>query len=394
MDELKTELLGFDVRAYRLAVFTMGGAIAGIAGGLFASWATYINPTVFSIAEALLVPIYVLVGGRGTLVGGFVGAVAVGGLSFWLGGGVIGGQTTLALGLILILVVLLIPRGLIGLLSSLSASLTRGKTSAPRGAAVANMVTPESAPVAGAGDAPSLATQNLSKAFGGVVATNDVTLAFPQRGIRCLIGPNGAGKSTFLKICAGLLRPDSGRIQLYGVDIAGDEPFARVRAGLALKMQVAQVFPDFTVAESLWLAGYSRNRSESEADALVQFVLPQIGLAEKRDMIGAKLSHGERQWLDIGMILCLRPKVILLDEPTAGMTNEETRQTANLIKGLAQNAAIIVVEHDMEFVRMLDAPVTVLHQGAKFAEGRIEDLRRDERVLDIYLGRRQSVKGL
>ena len=116
MDELKTELLGYDVRKYRLAIFAISGAIAGIAGALFASWATYINPTVFSIADALLVPIYVLVGGRGTLVGGFVGAVAVGGLSFWLGGGVIGGQTTLALGLILILLVLFLPRGVIGTL--------------------------------------------------------------------------------------------------------------------------------------------------------------------------------------------------------------------------------------------------------------------------------------
>ncbi len=393
MDDLKTELLGFDVRAYRLVVFVVGGAIAGIAGGLFASWATYINPTVFGIPEALLVPIYVLVGGRGTLVGGFVGAVAVGGLSFWLGGGVIGGQTTLILGLVLILVVLFIPRGLIGLVVDVHTRLTQ-RTFATTDNPAQSPAMVEPVALGDEPDAASLATEHLTKAFGGVVATSDVALAFPRRGIRCLIGPNGAGKSTFLKLCAGLLRPDSGSIRLYGVDITRQEPFARVRAGLVLKMQVAQVFPDFTVAESLWLAGYSRHRNEIEADAIVRSVLPQIALAERRDMPGIKLSHGERQWLDIGMTLCLGPKVILLDEPTAGMTNEETRQTATLIKALANNAAIIVVEHDMEFVRMLDAPVTVLHQGAIFAEGRIEELRQDERVLDIYLGRRQSVKGL
>ena len=167
-----------------------------------------------------------------------------------------------------------------------------------------------------------------------------------------------------------------------------------MRAGLALKMQVAQVFSDFSVAENLWLAGFSRFRNWTEADAIVESVMPVIGLAEKRSLAGANLSHGERQWLDMGMVLCLGPKVILLDEPTAGMTIAETRQTADLIRRLADNAAIVVVEHDMEFVRLLDAEVTVLHQGKKFAEGRIEDLRRDERVLDIYLGRRQSVKSI
>jgi branched-chain amino acid transport system permease protein len=395
MDELKTELLGFDVRAYRLAVFSLGGAVAGIAGGLFASWATYINPTVFSIAEALLVPIYVLVGGRGTLVGGFAGAVAVGGLSFWLGGGVIGGQTTLALGIILILVVLFIPRGVIGFLDAAFGKLWPQTISPPRAVSpLQQSASLEPTTMPDTGETPSLVTQHLAKAFGGVLAINDVSVAFPQRGIRCLIGPNGAGKSTFLKLCAGLHRPDRGRIQLYGVDIAADQPFARVRAGLAIKMQVAQVFPDFSVEENLWLAGFSRSRNEAEAEAIVESVLPQIGLVEKRVLLGAKLSHGERQWLDIGMILCLAPKVILLDEPTAGMTKEETRQTADLIRGLALEAAVVVVEHDMEFVRMLDAEVTVLHQGAKFAEGRIEELRRDERVLDIYLGRRQSVKSL
>jgi branched-chain amino acid transport system permease protein len=394
MDELKTELLGFDVRAYRLIVFTLGGTIAGMAGGLYASWATYINPTVFSIAEALLVPIYVLVGGRGTLVGGFLGAVAVGGLSFWLGGGVIGGQTTLALGIILILFVLFIPRGIIGLLDTAFSKFRPVLLQRRRPASPQLSNTLWHATTTASDQMHSLATHHLTKAFGGVLAIHDTSIAIPHRGIRCLIGPNGAGKSTFLKLCAGLHRPDRGSIQLSGVDITAYEPFARVRAGLAIKMQVAQVFSDFSVAENLWLAGFSRFRNSTEADGVVETVLPVIGLVEKRSLAGAKLSHGERQWLDIGMILCLAPRVILLDEPTAGMTMAETRQTADLVRKLAVNAAIVVVEHDMEFVRLLDAEVTVLHQGMKFAEGRIEELRRDERVLDIYLGRRHSVKSI
>jgi branched-chain amino acid transport system permease protein len=393
LDELKTELLGYDVRAYRLVVFTVGGAIAGIAGGLFASWATYINPTVFSIAEALLVPIYVLVGGRGTLVGGFVGAIAVGALSFWLGGGVIGGQTTLALGLVLILLVLFLPRGVIGTLVDVAAGLRRRMVKAIPATAVAGPPV-HLTEAALAIDVPALETVGLTKAFGGVLATNDMNIVVPPCGIRSLIGPNGAGKSTFLKLCAGLHRPQRGSILLNGLDITREQPFERVRAGLAIKMQVAQVFSDLSVHDNLWLAGYAPHRDEARADAVIETVLPLIGLSEKRHLLGRQLSHGERQWLDIGMVLCLSPKVILLDEPTAGMTAEETRQTTTLIRRLARNAAVVVIAHDMECIRMLDADVTVLHRGAVFAEGRIEDLRRNEGVLDIYLGRRQSVKGI
>jgi branched-chain amino acid transport system permease protein len=393
MDELKTELLGYDVRGYRLAVFVIGGAMAGMAGALFASWATYINPTVFGIAEALLVPIYVLVGGRGTLVGAFIGAVLVGALSFWLGGGVIGGQTTLVLGLILILLVLFLPRGVIGTILLASRRLLGEAAPAaepPLAAAPAASLTEAVA----ARNVPALETDGLVKAFGGVLAIKDVSLVVPPRGILSLIGPNGAGKSTLLKLCAGLHRPQRGRILLNGVDITREQPFARVRAGLAIKMQVAQVYSDFSVRDTLWLAAYAPFRDQAKAEARVELILPLIGLTDKRHLRGAQLSHGERQWLDIGMVLCLAPKVILLDEPSAGMTPEETRHTTVLIRRLAQEAAVVVIAHDMECIRMLDAEVTVLHQGQVFANGRLEDLRRNEGVLDIYLGRRQSVKNL
>jgi branched-chain amino acid transport system permease protein len=393
MDELKTELLGYDVRGYRLVVFVVGGAMAGIAGGLFGSWATYINPTVFGIAEALLVPIYVLVGGRGTLVGAFIGAVLVGALSFWLGGGVIGGQTTLALGAILILLVLFLPGGVIGTILLLARRVRRG--AAPAVLPQPDATHPASlTEAASAEDVPALETAGLTKTFGGVLAIDDVSLKIPAKGIRSLIGPNGAGKSTLLKLCAGLHRPQAGRILLNGVDITQAQPFARVRAGLAIKMQVAQVYRELTVLDNLWLAAYARFRNKDDVDARVGLILPLIGLSEKRLVTGAQLSHGERQWLDIGMVLCLAPKVILLDEPTAGMTPEETRQTTMLIRRLAQDAAVVIIAHDMQCIRMLDAEVTVLHQGQVFANGVLEDLRRNEGVLDIYLGRRQSVKGL
>jgi branched-chain amino acid transport system permease protein len=314
-------------------------------------------------------------------------------LSFWLGGGVIGGQTTLALGVILILLVLFLPGGVIGTILLLARRVRCGAALAVRPEPVATHAG-SLTEAASAVDMPALETDGLTKAFGGVLAIDDVSLKVPAKGIRSLIGPNGAGKSTLLKLCAGLHRPQAGRILLNGVDITHAQPFARVRAGLAIKMQVAQVYRELTVGDNLWLAAYARFRNKDDANARVELILPLIGLSEKRLVSGAQLSHGERQWLDIGMVLCLAPKVILLDEPTAGMTPEETRQTTMLIRRLAQDAAVVIIAHDMECIRMLDAEVTVLHQGQVFANGVLEDLRRNEGVLDIYLGRRQSVKGL
>lgn len=405
LNEVKTELLGYDIRFCRLVLFTIAGGIAGIAGSLFAGWATYINPTVFSFTEALLVPIYVLVGGRRSLVSGFVGAVAVGGLSFWLGGGVIGGQTTLALGIILILLVIFLPQGLVGLLATtwqfLVLKLASPRPSAPVPTTADAQVRhgdggtyTTSAPVADTATGPVLETVALRKAFGGVLAADDISLVFQRRKIFCLIGPNGAGKSTFLHVCMGLHKADSGTVRLEGTDITNWQPFARVRAGLGIKLQVTQIYEDLTIWQNLWLAAYSRTREHQAADEVVEGVLAVIGLGKKRSLPGSQLAHGEQQWLDIGMILCLGPKVILLDEPTAGMTPEETRQTAQLVSELANSASVVVVEHDMEFVRTLDADITVLHHGAIFAQGRIDALRQDDRVLDIYLGRRQSVKGI
>ena len=395
--ELKTEVIGYDVRRYQQGLFALSGAVAGVAGALYASWATYINPTVFSATSALLVPIYVLVGGRGTLIGGFVGAILVGGLSFWLGGGVIGGETTLVLGLVLILLVIAFPKGLIGGSVALLARLGVRPAVKPQPATIAppapvTDALADAAPRTGDATQPILRTVDLSKSFGGVLAVGGVTLDFQRNQVRCLIGPNGAGKSTFLLTCMGICQINGGKVYLGGVDVTYWPTFRRVRAGLGIKLQVARVLEDFTTYENLWLAGYSRVRDRSQARAAAEEVLRLVHLEGLRDRLAAELSHGEQQWLDIGMVLCLKPTIILLDEPTAGMTPEETRQTAELVRQLSTHAGIVVVDHDMEFVRMLDSPVTVLHQGRVFAEGTIEELHRDERILDIYLGRRRRVK--
>ncbi|PWG65788.1 ABC transporter permease subunit [Spiribacter halobius] len=384
---LKTELLGYDVRRYRLVLFTISGAIAGIGGALYGAWALYVSPNVFSVAQALLIPIYVLVGGRGTLWGAFVGAVFVGGLSFWLGGGVVGGQTALVLGGGLIALVLLAPRGLLGMLRR------RRQRSAQAGSVPADRA--ELGGVDALFDRQStgavvLETQDLQKRFGGVTATDHVSMQFHDRGIHCLIGPNGAGKSTFLGTCLGLLKPDGGQVLFEGAEITGWAPYRRVQAGLGIKLQVARILEELSVRENLWLAAYSRHEDPDTASERVRRTLSVIGLTHRAHEPGGALSHGEQQWLDLGMVLCLEPKLIFLDEPAAGMTGQERQHTVALLKRISRFAGVVVVEHDMDFIRDLDAPVTVLHQGAVFASGTIDELRQDERVLDIYLGRQSD----
>ena len=395
MDAVKTELLGYDIRLYQLILFGIAGAIAGLAGSLFGAWAKYLNPSVFSVQEALLIPIYVLVGGRGTLIGAFVGALAVGGVSFWLGGGVIGGQTTLIMGACLILLVVFLRHGLIGGLKDV-VRIVRNMVFGVR----EDTVSAESFTVdfdrldllrSDAVRSAILESEDTFKRFGGVIPVKYVSQTFSPGRVRCLIGPNGAGKSSYLKACTGVYKPEGGTISLTGKDITKADPFRRVQMGIGIKNQRAQVFGEIDVRKNLWVAAYSRRRDVRAADSATSEMLRMLGMQDSDSKLASQISHGEQQWLDLGMVLALDPDVILLDEPAAGMTREERRQLSTLVRTLAKTSSVIVVEHDMNFVRTLDADITVLHQGEVFARGDIDTLRKDERVLDIYLGRQQNV---
>ncbi|MEH6740623.1 MAG: ATP-binding cassette domain-containing protein [Sulfitobacter sp.] len=396
IDPEKTELLGYDVRKIQVMNFTYAGAVAGVAGSLFALWANYLNPSIFSVQEALLIPIYVLVGGLGTLSGPFLGALLIGGLSFWLGGGSAGGQTTLILGAVLILLVLFLQNGVLGALSSLWGRFLPDPNDAARSAgavkideAVLDQILEDAAKEAG--PAKNLGTDEAFKKFGGVIPVNKVTQSFIPGKPYSLIGPNGAGKSSYLKTCVGLYQPEGGAVLLGDEDITRAHIFQRVRKGMGVKNQKPQVFGDLTVSDNLWVAAYSRTKNTEKAVDVSRKILGMLGMDAQSEVQASALSHGQQQWLDIGMVLCLAPRVVLLDEPAAGMTIEETRELSSLVRTLARHTTVVVVEHDMEFVRTLEGHVTVLHQGKVFAEGDIETLRADDRVLDIYLGRRAHV---
>jgi branched-chain amino acid transport system permease protein len=393
-NELRTELLGYDTRRYKLLAFALGGAIAGLAGALFAGRGYFISPSVFTLTQAALVVIWVLVGGRGTLIGAFVGVVVVEYLSSELGRRT--ANTPLFLGGVLILFVLLIPNGLVPAARGLWTRLReRARPSAVRPVAPVS-ISPR--PAEGNGALPAtpprvdaagwvLETRDLSVSFGGLKALDGVSARFGG-GLHCLIGPNGAGKSTFFNLLIGRYRPTAGRILYLGDDIARLDLHERARRGIGIKLQVPSIYGRLGVEENLWLAAYGRLRDAKRATARARAVLAEVGLLERAADLVAHLSHGEQQWLEIGMVLAAEPALILLDEPTAGMTGEETARTVDLVTALAARTTVVVVEHDMEFVRLLRAPVTVLHQGRVFKQGSLDELRRDASVLDIYLGRR------
>ena len=230
-----------------------------------------------------------------------------------------------------------------------------------------------------------LAARGLRKSFGGVLAVNGVDLAVRQGDLMCIIGPNGAGKSSLLNLLCGVTRLDAGEIAFEGRNLGRRPVHDFARAGIARKFQTPTIFADFTVRENLCVAGDGvgiRYRSDD-----IDLVLQRVSLVDEAEEQAGTLPHGKKQWLEIGLCLMTRPKLFLLDEPTAGMTTEETLATVGLVRSLADNAAAVVVEHDMSFVRTLDTWTSVMHQGMIVREGRFSDIERDPFVQQIYFGK-------
>ena len=223
--------------------------------------------------------------------------------------------------------------------------------------------------------------------FGGGVAVNGVDFRLEQGEIRCLIGPNGAGKSTFFKMVTGQLRPTSGQIRFHNRSVIGLRSHQIARLGIGIKTQVAQLFDGLTVRENIWLAA-RRKHSPNDREVAIEQVLAEIGLAKQQNDVVGQLAHGQRQWVEIGTVMAGAPDLMLLDEPAAGMSDAEVDQTVALIHRINGRCTVVVVEHDMRFIRQIAKKVTVFHQGSIFAEGSVDTVLSDKRVQDIYLGRR------
>ena len=236
------------------------------------------------------------------------------------------------------------------------------------------------------GSSPLLVTRALEKRFGGVRAVAGIDFRLMPGELRCLIGPNGAGKSTFFKLITGQLKPTSGQILIGGEDIVGDERHAIAARGVGIKNQVPDVMNGLSVRENLWLAASARHRSAA-ATAAVDRIAERLRLTRILDRLVGVLAHGQRQWVEIAMVFVCEPRIVLLDEPAAGMSDEETVQTADLIREINKEATIVVVEHDMQFIRQIARIVTVFHQGRILLEDTFDRVTSDPTVREVYLGR-------
>jgi len=235
----------------------------------------------------------------------------------------------------------------------------------------------------------------ITVSFDGFRALNDLNLYIERGELRCIIGPNGAGKSTMMDVVTGKTRPDQGAAFFdRTTDLLKMNEPQIAAAGIGRKFQKPTVFELLPVSVNLELAMKENKgvwstlfaKISSEQCDRIDAVLDTIGLASDRDQIAGALSHGQKQWLEIGMLLMQEPQLMLVDEPVAGMTHEETERTAELLVSLAGERSVVVVEHDMEFVRSIARRVTVLHEGSVLAEGEMDDVQNDPKVIEVYLG--------
>ncbi|TPM40775.1 ATP-binding cassette domain-containing protein [Mesorhizobium sp. B2-3-4] len=229
-----------------------------------------------------------------------------------------------------------------------------------------------------------LQAENVGIRFGGLQALEGLNLTVRDKELCCIIGPNGAGKSTFLNVLTGTLRPTSGSVRFLGHDIAGLPLHRIARLGIARKFQIPSVFPSLSVEDNLKVA---RGGAPSPARPVGE-LMELVALGNRAATLAGALAHGQKQWLEIGMALAIEPRLLLLDEPTAGMTPQETMATADMLLRLKGEFSIVAVEHDIRFVRALNCETLVLHQGRRLRSGPFHDIEADEMVRDVYLGRR------
>ena len=376
INEARLSALGFDTYRIKLATFVLSGALAGLAGALFACIDGFVTPELFGWHQSGLAIMMVVLGGTGTLFGPVLGALAYVCLEELLKtaslvGPVVADHWRLGTGATLILAVLLSPGGIAGFLGRAK----RGPHTPVSGDNTGRESTASA----------SLSTDALSRSFGGLQAVSDVTLAFAPGLVHAIIGPNGAGKTTFINCLTGALRPTGGRRLLDGADISTLPTFRIARRGIGRSFQRTNIFASLSVRENCELAAQARTSGDSARD--VAAALRRTGLLARADDVAADLSNGEQRQLEIAMLIAGGSEILVLDEPLAGMGPEETARVVALLRTLAGAHTVILIEHDMDAVFAVADTLTVLVGGKLLAHGDPGNVRRDPAVMDAYLGR-------
>ncbi|MDA4848703.1 ATP-binding cassette domain-containing protein [Hoeflea poritis] len=234
-----------------------------------------------------------------------------------------------------------------------------------------------------------LQTKGLGISFGGLHAVRDVDFVLRGGELRCLIGPNGAGKTTFFRLLSGQHTPTRGEIIYKGKPLGNLQPYQIARLGIGVKTQVPSLFEGLSVFENLELAA-NQTFSGLEAVSIVDETLERISLQDQRHTICQELAHGQRQWVELGQILASKPDVALLDEPAAGMTHDESLKTIEIIKEITAKSSVVVVEHDMDFIKLIGERVTVFDRGEVIADGTFKEIASNPQVREAYLGRKEA----
>ncbi len=245
-----------------------------------------------------------------------------------------------------------------------------------------------------------LELKNISVSFEGFLALNELNISLKRGELRAIIGPNGAGKTTFLDVITGKVKPNCGEVLFNGDSLIGKKEHKIARVGIGRKFQSPRIFENLTVEENLEFSVSQSvstiklitNKANKEKKQEIEKLLNIINLTNSSKIKAGSLSHGQKQWLEIAMLLGQKPSLMLVDEPVAGLTDEETELTADLLKSLAGKNTVVVIDHDMEFIRRLETDVTVLNQGTVLCEGKMEKIQNDPKVIEVYLGKQEENK--
>ncbi len=396
-NEQRAQFIGYATQRYRQIAYVLSATLTGIAGVLFAFHHRFASadPTGVSFSGELLA--MVIIGGMRSLLGPALGALFYilfrEYLSIWTP------NWLLFFGLLFVGFVVFSPTGLVGVWRRLTAPLRKPVTEA---AAMAGrnieqgLPLPEFLQSGARGATTPLEVQGLAKAFGGIHAVQDASLSVGERTLHALIGPNGAGKTTLFNLVSGLFRPDRGRVLLDGRDITGEAPHRIVAAGLSRSFQITNLFPVLTVEENLRLAVQARDPSHFNGWARATAIAPvmrktrelisYLGLAGMERAEAGALSYGGQRLLDMGLALASAPRVLLLDEPLAGLAAAERERVANLVKRISHEVPVLMVEHDIDRVFALADRVTVMNEGRVLVDGTADDARNSRAVQEVYIG--------